>query len=217
MVRAKLAALGRFLVGMAVLTYLSDLVIVTVRHRLWGVAALFVGWTFLFAILIWVTDLRPSRKRSPMSLLSKSDIFAADDRKYEDVEVPEWHGTVRLRGLTGAERDRYEASMQKQIGGKQVQDLRNFRARLVQLAAINEDGSPLFDLNEVASLANRSSAALSRLFDAACRLSGITDDDVKDLEGNSEPAQSGPSTSVSHSPSVPALSPNSWPVSAPTN
>jgi uncharacterized membrane protein YuzA (DUF378 family) len=151
-----------------------------------------------------------------MSLLSKSDIFGADDRRTEDVHVPEWGGTVRLRGLSGAERDAYEASLQKQVNGKPVQDLRNFRARLVALSAINEEGLPLFEQNEVAALAGRSSAALSRLFDVACRLSGITDDDVKDLEGNSEPAQSGPSTSASPSPSV-ALSPNSWHASAPTS
>lgn len=151
-----------------------------------------------------------------MTLLSKNEIFAADDRKYEDVEVSEWGGSVRLRGLTGSERDRYEASLQKQVGGKEVRDLRNFRARLVQLSAINEDGTPLFEQNEVAALANRSSAALSRLFDVACRLSGITDDDVRELEGNSEPAQSGPSTSVSQ-PTSAALSPNSWHASAPVS
>ena len=149
-----------------------------------------------------------------MTLLSKNEIFAADDRRTEDVPCPEWGGTVRLRGLTGSERDEYEASMQKQVGGKPVQDLRNFRARLVQLSAINEDGTPLFEQNEVAALSRRSSVALSRLFDAACRLSGITDDDVEALEGNSEPAQSGPSTSVSQ-PTSAALSPNSWHAPAP--
>jgi hypothetical protein len=151
-----------------------------------------------------------------MTLLSKGEIFAADDRVFEDVPCPEWGGTVRVRGLTGTERDAYEASLNKQVNGKQVQDMRNFRARLVQLSAINEDGSPLFEQNEVAALAKRSSAALSRLFDAACRLSGITDEDRKDLEGNSEPAPSGPSTSASPSPSA-ALSPNSWHAPAPAN
>ena len=151
-----------------------------------------------------------------MTLLSKSQIFEVDDRKYEDVEVPEWGGTVRIRGLSGTERDAYEASIDKVVNGKPVRDMRNFRARLVALAAINEDGSPLFDQNEVAALAKRSSVALSRLFDVACSLSGITDDDVKDLEGNSEPAQSGPSTSVSP-PTSGVPSPNSWRAPAPAN
>lgn len=149
-----------------------------------------------------------------MTLLSKNEIFAADDRKTEDVAVPEWGGTVRLRGLSGAERDEYEASMQKQVGGKQVQDLRNFRARLVALSAINEDGTTLFEQNEVAALSRRSSVALSRLFDVACRLSGITDEDVADLEGNSGGGPSESPTSVSPSPTVsPSMS--SSPASAP--
>lgn len=152
-----------------------------------------------------------------MSLLSKSDIFGADDRRTEDVYVPEWGGTVRLRGLTGAERDAYEASMLKRDrSGRQVEDLRNARARLIALSAITEDGTPLFDQNDVAALGRRSAAALNRLFDVACRLSGLSEDDVKELEGNSEPAQSGPATSVSPSPSA-APSPNSWPVSAPAS
>jgi hypothetical protein len=151
-----------------------------------------------------------------MTLLSKSDIFGADDRRYEDVFVPEWGGTVRLRGLTGSERDDFEGSITKVVKGKEVRDVRNFRARLIALSAVNEDGTRMFDPNEVAALGRRSSAALSRLFDVACRLSGITDDDVKELEGNSEPAQSGPSTSVSPSPSA-APSPNSWPAPAPTS
>lgn len=151
-----------------------------------------------------------------MALLSKNAIFAADDRTYEDVPVPEWGGTVRLRGLTGTERDAYESSIDKVIGGKFVRDTRNFRARLVALSAITEDGSLLFEQNDVVALASRSSAALSRLFDVACRLSGITEDDVQALEGNSEPAPSGPSTSVSPSPSAAPL-PNSWPASAPAS
>jgi hypothetical protein len=151
-----------------------------------------------------------------MALLSKNEIFAADDRKTEDVSVPEWGGTVRLRGLNGTERDAYEASMEKQVGGKSVRDVRNFRARLVALSAINEDGTALFEQNEVAALAKRSSAALSRLFDVACKLSGITDGDVEALEGNSEPAPSGPSTSASPATSA-SPSPNSWHAPAPTN
>lgn len=151
-----------------------------------------------------------------MTLLSKSDIFGADDRRYENVPVPEWNGTVRLRSLTGEERDRYEASMMKRVGNKQVEDLRNARARLVVLAAVNEDGTPLFDANDAAALGRRNAAALDRLFEAACKLSGISNEDVKELEGNSEPANGGPSSSVSPATSATPL-PNSWHVPAPTS
>lgn len=154
-----------------------------------------------------------------MALLSKTDIFGADDRRYEEIAVPEWGGTVRLRSLTGEERDQYEASMVKRVGGRQVDNLRNARARLVVLAACDENGAPLFDATDAAALGRRNSAALDRLFEAACKLSGISDDDVAELEGNSEPAQSGPSTSDSPPTSAvpsPSSSPASTPVSSPS-
>lgn len=152
-----------------------------------------------------------------MSLLSKEAIFGADDRRYEDVPCPEWGGTVRLRSLTGSERDAYEASIEKQVGNKVVRDVRNFRARLVVLSAINEDGTPLFERNDVVALSNRSAAALDRLFDVACRLSGISDDDVKELEEGFGDAPSGASTSDSPSPSAAAPLPSSSPASPPAS
>lgn len=151
-----------------------------------------------------------------MALLSKSDIFGADDRKYETVSVPEWGGEVRLRSLTGAERDAYEASMTRRVGNKQVEDLRNARARLVVLAAVDEVGAPLFDANDAAALGRRNAAALDRLFEVACKLSGISGDDVKELEEGFDSAPNGASTSDSPSPSA-VPSPNSSPASPPAS
>lgn len=148
-----------------------------------------------------------------MSLLSKADIFGRDDRRYETVDVPEWGGSVRLRSLTGAERDDWEGSLVHQVGRKTHTDLRNMRAKLVQLSAVDENGLPLFDKADVMKLGNMNAAALDRLFETCQRLSGLSDEDVAELEGNSGPAQSGPSTSASPSPSA-RPSPNSWPAPA---
>lgn len=144
-----------------------------------------------------------------MTLLSKEAIFAADDHKYEVVPVPEWGGEVRMRSLTGTERDAYEDSLTQQVGNKQVVNARNARAKLVALSAINEDGSPLFDKADVLKLGGKNSAALQRLFDVACKLSGFSDEDVKELEEGFGGGPNGPSTSVSPSPSAAQL-PNSW-------
>ena len=40
-------------------------------------------------------------------LLNKEQIQSVSDLETQDVEVPEWGGTVRLKSLTGAERDRF--------------------------------------------------------------------------------------------------------------
>ena len=46
-----------------------------------------------------------------MAYLTRDEILQAQDIQFEDVKVPEWNGTVRVRGLTGVERDALEASL----------------------------------------------------------------------------------------------------------
>jgi hypothetical protein len=116
-----------------------------------------------------------------MAYLTRDEILTVQDRQFEDVEVPEWGGTVRLRGLTGQERDRLEASVISKQG--KVTNLTNFRARLCALAIVDEDGERIFSDADVAALGIKSAAALERVFMAAQRLSGLSDDDVAELVG----------------------------------
>lgn len=129
-------------------------------------------------------------------LLTRDQILGASDLRYEDVDVPEWGGMVRVRGLTGAERDRFEASITEQQGKRIKMNTANIRARLVAMAAVDEAGKPLFVERDVAALGSKCASALDRLFDAARRLSGLSDGDVEELEKNSAGGQSGDSISV---------------------
>lgn len=124
-----------------------------------------------------------------MKYLSREDILGASDLQYEDVEVPEWGGTVRLRGLTGSERDEFEAGIVRRRGRDVEANLQNIRAKLVSLAAVDEDGKRLFSEADVAALGRKSARALDRLFSVAQRLSGLTDNDVEELAKNSENGQ----------------------------
>lgn len=151
-----------------------------------------------------------------MTLLSKDQILGADDHHYEVVAVPEWGGEVRMRSLTGTERDAYEDSLTQQVGNKQIVNAKNARAKLVAMSAVTEDGRPMFDKADVIKLGSKNSAALQRLFDAACRLSGFSEEDMKELEEGFGDAPNGASTSGSPSPSG-APSPNSWHGSTPGN
>jgi hypothetical protein len=151
-----------------------------------------------------------------VTLLSKDQILGADDHHYEVVAVPEWGGEVRMRSLTGTERDAYEDSLTQQVGNKQIVNAKNARAKLVAMSAVTEDGRPMFDKADVIKLGSKNSAALQRLFDAACRLSGFSEEDMKELEEGFGDAPNGASTSGSPSPSG-APSPNSWHGSTPGN
>lgn len=139
---------------------------------------------------------------SNVVLLSREQILEAQDLEKELVEVPEWGGAVYVRALTGTERDAFEQSMVEtrtvRKGRKQetVREMRlqNLRARLCALTICDEDGTRLFNDSDVHALGRKSASALNRVFEVAQRLSGLTDEDVEELAGNSEDGQSGDST-----------------------
>lgn len=129
-----------------------------------------------------------------MALLSRDAILGADDHEYEVVPCPEWGGEVRLRSLTGAERDAYEQSLVQTRGKSREMNLRNARAKLVALCAVDENGKRLFTDVDVTALGEKNAKPLDRLFDAARRLSGLSEDDVDRLTEDFDDAQSDAST-----------------------
>lgn len=116
-----------------------------------------------------------------MKLLSRDAILSAADLVYEDVEVPEWGGVVRVKALSGRERDKYEASVTERKGKKTSFNLANLRARLVQLATVDEEGKPLFNPRDIEALGKKSAAALDRVFGKALEMAGMTDEDLEEM------------------------------------
>ncbi|MFA5160919.1 MAG: hypothetical protein WC421_01625 [Elusimicrobiales bacterium] len=123
-------------------------------------------------------------------LLNKDQIKTVPDIETLDVEVPEWGGTVRLKSLTGAERDRFEAGVVQGQGKSATVNMQNLRAKLVAQSVIGEDGKPLFTEADANWLGEKSAKALNRLFNAAQQLSGLSESDVKELAGNFTAARS---------------------------
>ena len=113
-------------------------------------------------------------------MLSKEQILKANDLPTEEVEVPEWGGSVLVRTMTGTERDKFETSL---IDGKQ-KNLDNIRARLCAKCIVDDKGERLFEDTDVAELGKKSASALDRVFTAAQRLNGLSGEDVKELEKN---------------------------------
>lgn len=120
--------------------------------------------------------------------LSKQQILEADDLPREEVEVPEWGGSIWIRTMTGVERDFFEQSViGSHLNGNNRQNLTNVRARLVVLTAVDENGIRLFEEKDADELGKKSSAVLDRLFAVAQRLNGLSRDDIEELEKNSLP------------------------------
>ena len=127
----------------------------------------------------------------------KAQILAADDLPFEDHDVPEWGVKVRVKGLSGTERDAYEAKVAAmRSDGKGVElRLQNFRARMVVKSLFDpETDERIFGDNDASQLGRKSGAVLDRLYDVCHRLSGMDREAQARAEGNSDPDQSDGST-----------------------
>lgn len=127
-----------------------------------------------------------------MTILTKDQILSQMDLKHVDVAAPEWGGTVRLREMTAAERDDWEDFILsgRSADGK-IKGLKNIRATLVSLCAVDEDGQRLFANEDMTALSGKSAAILERLFVAAQKLNSLTPADLEELEKNSSGAGAG--------------------------
>lgn len=120
-------------------------------------------------------------------------ILNADDMKFEVVDVPEWGGKVRIRSMSGEERDAFEASI---AGEGKVMNTQNIRAKLAMLTIVNSKGERIFTKEQIESLGKKSAAGLNRVYEKSAKLSAITKADVEELAKNSASVQPAPSSLV---------------------
>jgi len=167
---------------------------VSVRYREWSshfIAGLIVK---AFSSIGKLNELQ--EELFNMALLTREQILGANDIKTETIAVPEWGGDVLVRGLTGAQRDRFEADSLEGKGKAQHVNLQNIRARLVARCIVDESGARIFQDSDVKALGAKSAQALNRVFEAAQKLSGLTDDDIDELTENLEQTPGDSSASV---------------------
>ena len=130
-------------------------------------------------------------------MLNRTEILEASDIKVQEVAVPEWgeNAAVYVKGMNGAERDKFEGSLITMRGKDKDLNMSNIRAKLASMTICDEKGKRLFNENDVQALSQKSAAALQRVFAVAQRLSGISDEDVEELaeEIKNDPFDGSPS------------------------
>lgn len=127
------------------------------------------------------------------ALLSKSAILGVADLKHEDVPVPAWGGTVRIRAMTGMERDVFRTSIASEAGVP----VGRFSAALLAATIVDEGGVRLFTVDDIDALQAKSAASLDVPAEVAMRLNGLGSKSGPDAAKNSESGQSGDSGSGS--------------------
>jgi len=137
-------------------------------------------------------------------LLSRDDILKADDLRDDYVDVPEWGGRVRVRAMTGAERQEFDEALMR-VSQKPGDDsatidfhAHRLRLKLCSLVMIDAQGARMFPApQDLALLAGKSAAALQRVYGRASELSGLSRAAVEEAVKNSDAAPDGDSLSES--------------------
>lgn len=140
-------------------------------------------------------------KGNGVAFLNAKQILDSSDLSYDTVEVKEWGGNVRIRELSGSEREEFDGTISKlhrrvAVGGRKGREesdttveilAEKARIRLCFLTIVNESGERLFKTeSQLAALGRKSSKALGRIYDASAKLSGLGADAVEEAADFSE-------------------------------
>ena len=118
-------------------------------------------------------------------------ILDLDDTQIEEVYVPEWNTTVRVRGMTGTQRAKYLAAstVERQAENRAARrkgltttdyDREFADARLVAWCVVSDKGNRVFMDDDIEAINKKNASAIKRIVDVAIRLSGLDDDEVPD-------------------------------------
>lgn len=108
-------------------------------------------------------------------------------------DIPGWEDViVRVKDLTGAERDRLEASLVEEkkvrvgrtVKTERSQNLDNIRAIFCAACIVDEDLQLLFSADDVRALGKKSAMALNRIFDVIRDRNGLNNEDIEELAEN---------------------------------
>jgi hypothetical protein len=113
-----------------------------------------------------------------MKTLTLEDILSVNDTPAEEVEVPEWGGSVFVRGMTGGERAEFEDQVHKNLS------LKNFKVDLVVNCTVDDEGNRVFQPKHKAALQAKSSKAIERIVTKIFEMSGLTAEGEEIAEGN---------------------------------
>ena len=109
----------------------------------------------------------------------------------EDVPVPEFGegAVVPVWGMSAGERTRFEQSLLGKDGKQSKALLAEIRARLVVASCRNDDGSPIFTMDDVQAIGAKRADIIERIVNVAQRLSGFSNTDLEAAAKNSDAIQ----------------------------
>jgi hypothetical protein len=125
-------------------------------------------------------------------LLSKEALQKKDDLPTRTVEVPEWGGSVRLRGLSGKKRMQMRRCYDAKTG--EIAD-DEVLAKVLVWSMVGADGKPVLTESDVPWLIEKNGVVLVRLAEAVMEMSAMTEKSAAEVKENLPAARSDASAS----------------------
>lgn len=119
-----------------------------------------------------------------MSILNKQEIINIKDIYFEEINVPEWNGSVRIYMLNAGERLDFENTVS---AGKQKSGLTfdaNLLVTLVSLCLKDENGAPIFEIDEIDELRKKNFRVIKRLADKCMEINALGEDAEQESKKN---------------------------------
>jgi hypothetical protein len=117
--------------------------------------------------------------------MTKEEILGIDDKVIQTLQIPEWKDQwVCMKGMTGSERDSWEADVYVSRKKNELEGMLDFRARLVAKCLCDREGKLLFSAKEIKALSAKSAKVLDRLFDLAQTMNGMKKEDLEKMTEN---------------------------------
>ena len=110
-----------------------------------------------------------------MGTLSRDQILGADDRKTDELEVPEWGGSVKIRSMSGSEVQKYVEAVQ----ADEDADIKHM-CLLIHFSVVGDDGKKLFSTEDIEALADKNLLVLRSVSEACIAVNGLNQAEVAD-------------------------------------
>ena len=119
--------------------------------------------------------------------LTREQILGIKSFRSKTIEIPEWNGEVRLKAMSGAERESLEERVYETVGDKlQMKKGVSYIPELLVKSWCDDDGNRLFQDDEIDLIKAKDSTILAKLFKVAAEVNGLSGDEEKVIEKNSE-------------------------------
>lgn len=129
-----------------------------------------------------------------MACISKDQAKRANDRITKKVLVPEWgdgddNAYVVVRSMTVAERKEYEKYWDDKYPERNKENGErppgmDVVARMIIYTVTDDDGNPLFSVDDIPSFDSKNNSIMTRLFNAALELNGVDAQKVREAKAN---------------------------------